>query len=405
MGGGFGVTPVVIVSAVRTAVGRFGGALREVPPEKLGARVMTEALARAGVEGRELGDVIVGCVLQSNEAPNLARVASLWAGIPVEVPAYTIHRQCGSGLQAVISGAQAIMCGDARVVLAGGAESMSRAPYYVNEMRWGARLGHITFYDPFVRNAESCSPGELFGYVNMGLTAENLAEKYGIGREEQDAFALSSHRKAVVALTEGRFRDQVVAFPVPQPRGKEPLPFDQDEAPRPDTSMEALGRLAPAFKKGGTVTAGNSCPMNDGAAAVVLMSADLAESRGLEPLGRVVSWAAAGVDPRYMGIGPVPATRLALERARLGLDQIDLIELNEAFAAQSLAVLKELDLVDDPRVNPNGGAIALGHPVGATGAILLVKLLYEMRARSARRGLVTLCIGGGMGIALVVEAV
>ncbi|MBC7339745.1 MAG: thiolase family protein [Firmicutes bacterium] len=399
------MTPVVIVSAVRTAVGRFGGALREVPPEKLGARVMTEALARAGVEGRELGDVIMGCVLQTNEAPNLARVAALWAGIPVEVPAYTVHRQCGSGLQAVISGAQAIMCGEARVVLAGGAESMSRAPYYVNEMRWGARLGHVTFYDPFVRNAESCSPTELFGYVNMGLTAENLAEKYGISREEQDAFALASHRKAVVALTEGRFRDQVVAVPVPQPKGKEPLLFDRDEAPRPDTSMEALSRLAPAFKKDGTVTAGNSCPMNDGAAAVVLMPADLAESRGLEPLGRVVSWAVAGVDPRYMGIGPVPATRLALERARLSLDQIDVIELNEAFAAQSLAVLKELALVGDPRVNPNGGAIALGHPVGATGAILLVKVLYEMRARGARRGLVTLCIGGGMGIALVVEAV
>ncbi|MDI7250522.1 MAG: thiolase family protein [Bacillota bacterium] len=399
------MTPVVIVSAVRTAVGRFGGALREVPPEKLGARVMVEALARAGVEGRELGDVIMGCVLQTNEAPNLARVAALWAGIPVEVPAYTIHRQCGSGLQAVISGAQAIMCGDARVVLAGGAESMSRAPYYVNEMRWGARLGHVTFYDPFVRNAESCSPTELFGYVNMGLTAENLAEKYAISREEQDAFALASHRKAVVALTEGRFRDQVVAVPVPQPKGKEPLPFDRDEAPRPDTSMEALARLAPAFKKDGTVTAGNSCPMNDGAAAVVLMPADLAESRGLEPLGRVVSWAVAGVDPRYMGIGPVPATRLALERARLSLDQIDVIELNEAFAAQSLAVLKELGLVGDPRVNPNGGAIALGHPVGATGAILLVKLLYEMGARGGRRGLVTLCIGGGMGIALVVEAV
>lgn len=399
------MTPVVIVSAVRTAVGRFGGALREVPPEKLGARVMTEALARAGVEGRELGDVIMGCVLQTSEAPNLARVAALWAGIPVEVPAYTIHRQCGSGLQAVISGAQAIMCGDARVVLAGGAESMSRAPYYVNEMRWGARLGHVTFYDPFVRNAESCSPTELFGYVNMGLTAENLAERYAISREEQDAFALASHRKAVVALTEGRFRDQVVAVPVPQPKGKEPLPFDRDEAPRPDTSMEALARLAPAFKKDGTVTAGNSCPMNDGAAAVVLMPADLAESRGLEPLGRVVSWAVAGVDPRYMGIGPVPATRLALERARLSLDQIDVIELNEAFAAQSLAVLKELGLVGDPRVNPNGGAIALGHPVGATGAILLVKLLYEMGARGARRGLVTLCIGGGMGIALVVEAV
>jgi acetyl-CoA C-acetyltransferase len=399
------VAPVVIVSAVRTAVGRFGGALREVPPEKLGARVMAEALARAGVEGHELGEVVMGCVLQTSDAPNLARVAALWAGIPVEVPAYTVHRQCGSGLQAVISGAQAIICGDARVVLAGGAESMSRAPYYVNEMRWGARLGHVTFYDPFVRNAESCSPTELFGHVNMGLTAENLASRYAISREEQDAFALASHRKAVAALSEGRFRDQVVPVPVPQPKGREPLSFERDEAPRPDTSMEVLSRLPPAFKKDGTVTAGNSCPMNDGAAAVVLMSADLAGSRGLEPLGRVVSWGVAGVDPRYMGIGPVPATRLALERAGLDLDQIDVIELNEAFAAQALAVLKELGLEGDPRVNPNGGAIALGHPVGATGAILLVKLLYEMRARGGRRGLVTLCIGGGMGIALVVEAV
>lgn len=399
------MTDVVIVSAVRTAVGRFGGSLRDVSPEKLGARVMEEALSRAGVEGREVGDVIMGCVLQTNDAPNLARVAALWAGIPIEVPAYTVHRQCGSGLQAVICGVHAIACGEVRVVLVGGAESMSRAPYYVNEMRWGARLGHVTFYDPFVRNAESCSPPELFGYVNMGLTAENLAEKYSITREEQDAFALASHHKAVVALGEGRFREQVVPVLVPQPRAKEPLVFERDEGPRPDTSMEALGRLPPVFKKDGTVTAGNSCPMNDGAAALVLMPSGLAEARGVEPLGRVVSWAVAGVDPRYMGIGPVPAIRMALERARLGLDQVDVIELNEAFAAQALAVLKELGLEGDPRVNPNGGAIALGHPVGATGAILLVKLLYEMRARGARRGLVTLCIGGGMGIAMIVEAV
>lgn len=398
-----------IIAAARTATGRFGGSLKDVPVEQLAAVLMRDVLGRAGLDPVLLDEVVMGNVLQTNDAPNVARVAALVAGIPLEVPAYTVHRQCGSGLQAVVGAAQAVAAGDARAVLAGGVESMTRAPYYTNDLRFGARAGHVTFYDPFVRNTERCAPAEVFGPWNMGLTAENLAEQYGISRQEQDLFAAESQRKGAAAAAAGAFQAEIVAVPVPQGKGKPPAEFAADETLRPDTTVEGLARLQPAFRKDGTVTAGNSCPLSDGAAAVVVVSGEMVEGRGAvagiaAPLARIVSYAACGVDPRVMGIGPVPATRRALERAALTLDQMDLIELNEAFAAQSLAVLKELGLTGDPRVNVNGGAIALGHPIGATGTKLLVTLVHSLRRRQGRYGLITLCIGGGMGIAMVVEA-
>ena len=393
-----------IVGAARTATGRFAGALKDIPVEQLAAVPMKEAIGRAGLDPVLLDDVILGNALQTNDAPNVARVAALVAGIPIEVPAYTVHRQCGSGLQAVVSAAQAVAAGDARAVLAGGVENMTRAPYYTNDLRFGARAGHVTFYDPFVRNTERCAPVDVYGPWNMGLTAENLAEKYGISREEQDLFAAESQRKGIGAVAAGVFREEIVPVSVPQGKGKPAVLFTTDETPRPDTTAEGLARLQPAFKKDGTVTAGNSCSLSDGAAAVVVVSEDLLDASKATPLARIVSYAVSGVDPRVMGIGPVPATRRALERAGLTLDQLDLIELNEAFAAQSLAVLKELGLAGDPRVNVNGGAIALGHPIGATGVKLLTTLVYSLRRVHGRYGLVTLCIGGGMGIAMVVEA-
>ncbi|HEY3313712.1 MAG TPA: acetyl-CoA C-acetyltransferase [Bacillota bacterium] len=395
---------VVITSAVRTAAGRYIGALRDIPPEILGSIAVREAIHRSGIDPGAVDEIIMGNVLQTNDAPNLARVAALWADVPITVPAYTVHRQCGSGLQAVVNGAMQIQTGNADIVVAGGAESMTRAPYYFAEARLGFRLGHVQLLDPFVRNSERAAPPEKFGAMNMGLTAENLAEKYHTTRQEQDAFAVASHQKAVAAIREGRFKDEIVPVPVPQ-KGKEPLSFDTDEHPRPDSSLEGLGRLSPAFKKDGTVTPGNSSGMNDAAAAVVLMSATRAAALGLTPMARVVSFAAAGVEPSIMGIGPVPACQKALDKARLTMDDIDLVELNEAFAAQALAVLKEWRMVDDPRVNVNGGGIALGHPLGATGAKLLTTIIHELRRRNARYGLVTLCIGGGMGIAAVVERV
>ncbi len=404
-----------IVGAARTATGRFAGALKDISVEQLAAVPMKEAIWRAGLEPALLDDVILGNALQTNDAPNVARVAALVAGIPIEVPAYTVHRQCGSGLQAVVSAAQAIAAGDARAVLAGGVENMTRAPYYTNDLRFGARAGHVTFYDPFVRNTERCAPVEVYGQWNMGLTAENLAEKHGISREDQDRFAADSQRKGAAAVTAGVFHQEIVPVSVPQGKGKPPALFAVDETLRPDTTAEGLARLQPAFRKDGTVTAGNSCPLSDGAAAVVVVSEEMlrggaSEGEGVgngglaHPLARIVSYAVSGVDPRVMGIGPVTATRRALERAGLTLDHIDLIELNEAFAAQSLAVLKELGLTGDPRVNASGGAIALGHPIGATGAKLLTTLVYALRRTRGRYGLVTLCIGGGMGIAMVVEA-
>lgn len=393
---------IVLAGATRTPIGRLGGALKDVPPEKLGVVVIQEVLRRTGLQPSMLDDVILGCVLQSNEAPNVARIAALLAGLPVEVTAYTVHRQCGSGLQAVVSAAQAIKSGEAEVVLAGGVESMTQAPYYLTGGRFGYRTGHALLYDPFFRNSEMTSAPERFGPINMGLTAEKLATLYSISREEQDLFALQSQEKAARALKNGVFQEEIVPVPVPA-KGKEPVYFQVDEHPRPDTTLEKLARLPPAFKEGGTVTAGNSSGLNDGAAAMLVLTRRKAEELGIKPLGRLVAQAVAGVDPTIMGIGPVPAVKKALVRAGLKLEDIGLIELNEAFAAQAIAVLRELGLEGDERVNANGGAIALGHPVGATGAIILTKLLYEMQRRQVEYGLATLCIGGGQGIAVVVQ--
>jgi acetyl-CoA C-acetyltransferase len=340
-----------------------------------------------------------GHAKQSSDAPNLARLAALRAGLPVEVPGYTVHRQCASGLQAIHNAAQEIMCGFADIVLAGGAESMSTAPYYLRKARYGYEAGNGVIVDPNTESQPRAQPIEVYGNLTMGLTAENLAEKYNISRQAQDEFALASQEKAAAAIRDGKFRDEIVPYEIK--KKKETIIFDTDEHPRA-TSLEQLARLQPVFKEGGTVTAGNSSGRNDGAAAVLMMSAEEAERRGIRPRLRVVAQASAGVSPEIMGIGPVPATIKALKRAGLTLDDIDLIELNEAFAAQSLAVIQELGM-DMKKVNVNGGAIALGHPIGGTGAILMTKLMHEMERRGCRYGLVTLCIGGGQGLTTIVE--
>ncbi|MCL6612004.1 MAG: thiolase family protein [Peptococcaceae bacterium] len=389
----------VIVSAVRTAVGRIGGSLKDIGADHLAALVIKECLGRAGIPGEEVGEVIMGQTKQSTDAPNLARVAALRAGIPVEVPAYTVHRQCGSGLQAVNNAVQQIMLGLSDVVIAGGVESMSTAPYYLRNARFGYGAGNGEILDPNTESQPKSQPEEIYGRFNMGLTAENLAELYKISRAEQDQFALASQEKAWRAIESGFFKEQIVPVTIKSKKGESI--FDTDEHPR-KTTLESLSKLPPAFKQNGTVTAGNSSGRNDGAAALVLMSGKKAREYGLKPVARVVSQAAAGVRPEIMGIGPVPATRKALQAAGLELKDIGLIELNEAFAAQSLACIKELGL-DMDKVNPNGGAIALGHPLGATGAILMTKLVYELARTNTRYGLAALCIAGGLGIAAVVE--
>jgi acetyl-CoA C-acetyltransferase len=389
-------TEVVLAGAVRTPIGAFGGSLATVPAPKLGAVAIAEALRRARVEPDSVDEVILGNVLSAGLGMNPARQAALAAGLPERVPATTVNKVCGSGLKAVTLAAQAIYLGDASVVVAGGIESMSGAPYLLPQGRTGYRLGHGQVLDHMIRDGLWCAMADC----HMGITAENLAVEFGISREAQDELALSSQRKAAAAWASGRFAEEVVPVEVAGKSG--PVRVERDEHLRPETTREALAKLRPAFRPDGTVTAGNSSGINDGAAALVVMSRAKAEELGVEPLAVVRSWASAGVAPRIMGIGPVPATRRALERAGLGLGDIDLIEANEAFAAQSLAVGKELGW-DWDRVNPNGGAIALGHPIGASGARILVTLLYEMRRRSARRGLATLCIGGGQGIALIVE--
>jgi acetyl-CoA C-acetyltransferase len=397
----FRMNDVVIVSAVRTALGRLGGALKDVQPEELARVVIAAAVGRAGVEPASVDEVVVGQTKQSADAANLARVAALKAGFPVEVPAYTVMRQCGSGLQAVHNAVQAIRSGEAETVVAGGVESMSLAPYYLRGARFGFGSGNATVVDPNTESQPRSQPPEVYGDLTMGLTAENLAGQYGISREEQDAFALRSQERAFAAIEGGRFAEEVVPVEVPQ-RGGPPLVFDTDEHPR-RTSRETLAKLAPVFKEGGSVTAGNSSGRNDGAACLVLMSAAAAEARGITPLATVRAQAVAAVDPRVMGIGPAPASRKALERAGLALADIGLIELNEAFAAQSLAVIKELEL-DQDIVNVNGGAIALGHPLGCSGARILTTLLHEMSRRHVRYGLATICIAGGQGMATIVEA-
>ncbi|WP_409300341.1 thiolase family protein [Peribacillus sp. SCS-155] len=390
---------VVIVDGVRTAVGKMGGTLRDVEVDRLSEVVMREVLNRSGVEGEAVDQVIWGQAKQSSDHPNLARLASLRAGLPIEVAGYTVHRQCASGLQAILNAAQEIMCGYSEVVLAGGAESMSTAPYYLRGARYGFGAGNAEILDPNTESQPRAQPIEVYGNLTMGLTAENLAEKYNISREEQDEFAYSSQEKAAAAIREGKFEHEIV--PVEIKKKKETILFDKDEHPRL-TSIEKLGQLKPVFKTGGTVTAGNASGRNDGASAHIVMSEDEARRRGLEPRVRIIAQASAGVSPEIMGIGPVPSTLKALKQAGLTVNDLDLIELNEAFAAQTLAVMKELGL-DEKKVNVNGGAIALGHPIGGTGAILMTKLMHELERTGKRYGLVTLCIGGGQGLSAIVE--
>ena len=385
---------VVIVAATRTAIGRFQGGLADVPATKLGEAVVRRLLADTGVEPGAVSEVILGQVLTAGAGQNTARQTSIFAGLPDEVPAMTINKVCGSGLKAVHLGSQAIRCGEADVIIAGGQESMSLAPYVLPKARTGLRMGHASLVDSMIQDGL----WDAFNDFHMGITAENLAQKYSLSREAQDAFAAASHRKAAAAINEGRFKNEITPVEVPQRKG-DPKIVDTDEQPRGDTTAESLGGLRAAFKKDGTVTAGNASALNDGAAAVMLMSEARANQLGLPILARLAGQASAGVDP---AIGPVSATRRCLERAGWSLDQVDLIEANEAFAAQSLAVGKDLEW-DQDKVNVNGGAIALGHPIGASGCRVLVTLLHEMQRRDVKKGLATLCIGGGQGVALAVE--
>jgi 3-oxoadipyl-CoA thiolase len=394
-----------IVSAVRTPVGRYGGALARVRPDDLAATAIKAAVERSGVEPSELDDVILGCANQAGEDNrNVARMAALLAGLPVEVPGQTVNRLCGSGLQAINSAAHAIMVGDGDAFVAGGVESMTRAPYVMAKPDAPYDRGNREMYDSTL-GWRFTNPrlAEMHYPYSMGETGENVAERCGVTRAEQDEFALRSHRRAVAAIEEGRFRNQIVPVMVPQPKG-EPVTVDRDEHPRADTSMEALGRLRAAFREGGTVTAGNSSGINDGASVTVVVGDDFSRHEGLKPMARIISTAVAGVDPQVMGLGPIPATRKALERAGLDIDDLDLIELNEAFASQSIAVMRELGL-DPEKVNVNGGAIALGHPLGMSGARLITMLSHELQRRGGRYGLATMCIGVGQGIATIIEAI
>ncbi len=388
---------VVIVSAVRTAVGFFGGTLKNISPKELGGIVIKEALDRAGISPESVDEVCFGCVLQAGYGQGIARQAAIHAGIPVEVPAVTINMICGSGLKTVSLAANSIAVGENDIIVAGGTENMSMAPYLLKSARWGYRMGDGELYDVMVKDGL----WDVFNDYHMGVTAENIVQQWNLTREEQDEFAYKSQIKAAKARAEGRFKDEIVPVVIPQ-RKKDPIIFDQDEFIKEDVTLEKIAKLRPAFKKDGTVTAGTSSGINDGAAALVLMSKEKAEELGLEIMATIVSHASAGVDPSIMGTGPIPATRKALKRANLTVDDLDLIEANEAFAAQSLAVIKDLELNTDI-VNVNGGAIAIGHPIGASGARILVTLLYEMKKRDSRCGLATLCIGGGMGEAVIVK--
>ncbi len=390
---------VVVVSGVRTAVGDFGGSLKDFSPTQLAATVVREATARAGVGGEDVHHVVFGNVIHTEPRDMyLARVAAIEGGLAHSVPALTLNRLCGSGLQAVVSAAQAILLGEADIAVAGGAEVMSRAPYVSPAMRWGARMGDARMLDMMLGALH-----DPFQNVHMGITAENIAKKWGITRDEQDALALESHRRASTAIRDGRFAGQIV--PIETKTRKGVVRFDTDEHVRHDATIEDMKKLRPAFlKEDGTVTAGNASGINDAAAALVLMERRTAEARGAKALARLVAWGHAGVDPQYMGIGPVPATRKALERAGLRPDQLDVIEANEAFAAQAIAVTRDLEL-DPARVNPNGSGISIGHPVGATGALISVKAVHELQRTGGRYALVTMCIGGGQGIAAVFERI
>ncbi len=389
---------VVVLSGVRTAIGDYGGAIKDVAPTALGATALREAVSRAKIDPAEVGHVVIGSVIHG-EARDMyiSRVAAIDAGLPVGTPCLTVNRLCGSGLQAIVSAAQHILLGDTDCVIGGGAESMSRAAYFLPSGRWGQRMGDAAAVDAMVGALH-----DPFGHGHMGITAENVAAKYGITREDQDRFALESHRRAANALEKGHFTSQIVPVEVKAKKGS--VAFTVDEHVRRDAKLEDMQKLKPAFKKDGTVTAGNASSINDAAAAVVMMEAGAAQKRGLKPLARLVAYAHAGVDPQVMGLGPIPAVKRVFEKAGLKPADMDVVESNEAFAVQAMAVTRDLGL-DPAKVNPNGGAVALGHPIGATGCILTVKALYELHRTGKRYGLVTMCIGGGQGIAAIFERI
>ncbi len=388
---------VVIAAAVRTPTGTFGGSLKDVPAPELGALVIKEVLQRGGIDPAQVDEVIFGNVLQAGLGQNPARQAAIKAGLDHSIPAMSINKVCASGLKSINLGAQAIAAGNADVIVAGGMENMSRAPYLSDAARWGGRMGNTALVDSMIKDGLWCA----FNDVHMGITAENIAEQFGISREEQDKLALESQNRAIKAIEEGLFQDEIVPVSIPQRKG-DPVIFDTDEHPRKGTTLEGLQKLRPAFKKDGTVTAGNASGINDGAAAVLLMSEKKAKELGITPLATMVSYASAGVDPAIMGTGPIPATRKALEKAGLTVDDLDVIEANEAFAAQALAVAKDLQF-DLDKTNLSGGAIALGHPIGASGARIFVTLLHHLVRKGKGKGLATLCIGGGQGCATIIE--
>ncbi|SFO17691.1 acetyl-CoA C-acetyltransferase [Proteiniclasticum ruminis] len=387
----------VIVSAQRTAIGSFGGAFKNVSAVELGTIAVKGALEKIGLSPEEVDEVILGNVLQAGLGQNVARQVSIHSGIPIEVPSLTINKVCGSGLKAVQLAAQAIMAGEADVIVAGGTENMSQAAYVVPGARWGMRMGNGTLLDTMVHDGLT----DIFNGYHMGITAENIVEEFGLTREQQDELAVSSQNKAEKALLSGRFHDEIIPVRIKQRKGDDVV-VDTDEYPRAGTTLEGLSKMKPAFKKNGTVTAASSSGINDGAAILIVMSKEKAESLGMNPLVTIKSSASAGVDPRIMGCGPIPSTKKALEKANLTISDMDLIEANEAFAAQAIAVLNELH-ADMEKVNVNGGAIALGHPIGASGARILVTLIHEMKKRESKYGLATLCIGGGQGISMIVE--
>ncbi|ERK32076.1 acetyl-CoA C-acetyltransferase [Clostridium intestinale] len=389
---------VVIVSAVRTAIGAYGKSLKDVPAVELGAKVIEEAVRRAGINPEEVNEVFFGNVLQAGLGQNPARQAAIKAGLPVEVPALTINKVCGSGLRSISLGAQVIKAGDAEIVVVGGMENMSQSPYLLNNSRWGYRMGNGELIDEMLKDGLT----DAFNNYHMGITAENVAEQWDVTREEQDRFSLESQLKAEKAIKSGEFKEEIVPVTIKTKKGD--VVFDTDEFPRFGNTIEALNKLKPIFKENGTVTAGNASGINDGAAALVLMSADKAKELNIKPLAKILSYGSAGLDPSIMGYGAFYATKIALEKANLKSEDIDLIEANEAYASQSIAISKDLNF-DKSKVNVNGGAIALGHPIGASGARIVVTLLHAMKKRDAKRGLATLCIGGGMGTTLIIESV